>query len=190
MRELSKKLLGIMLAVIMAVTMFPVQGAAAENEGTGHEGAAKTGTSENKETTAKTSDVTDDDGEKAPSYDINKPVIESFEFAENGQTLTANDTLHFTILAYDLDSEICDIYVYVQCSGNGSGGGVSLEKSGQGNLYTGTLPCSKLKGSQFYVSEIKVEDVYGNYDMDLCQYFGQKKLKDHVTFFRSSSSFC
>lgn len=91
-------------------------------------------------------------------------MIESFEFAENGQTLTANDTLHFTILAYDLDSEIRDIYVYVHCSGNGSGGRVLFEKSGEGKLYTGTLPCSELKGSQFYVSEIKVEDMYGNYD--------------------------
>ena len=26
--------------------------------------------------------------------------------------------------------------------------------------------------------------------MDLCQYFGQKKLKDYATFFSSSSSFC
>lgn len=26
--------------------------------------------------------------------------------------------------------------------------------------------------------------------MDLCQYFGQKKLKDYAAFFSSSSSFC
>ena len=29
-----------------------------------------------------------------------------------------------------------------------------------------------------------------NIHMDLCQYFGQKKLKDYATFFSSSSSFC
>ncbi len=164
MRELSKRLLGIMLAVIMAVTMSPVQGAAAENEGTGYEGAAKTGTSEDKESTANSSNVTEDDGEKVPSYDINKPVIESFEFVENGQTLTVNETLHFTVSAYDADSEIQSVYIYVSYIGNGTGRGIWLEKSGQGNLYTGTLPCSELKGSQFYVSEIKVEDMYGNYN--------------------------
>ena len=27
-------------------------------------------------------------------------------------------------------------------------------------------------------------------EVDLCQYFGQKKLKDYATFFSSSSSFC
>ena len=27
-------------------------------------------------------------------------------------------------------------------------------------------------------------------DMDLCQYFGQKKSKDHAAFLSSSSSFC
>ena len=27
-------------------------------------------------------------------------------------------------------------------------------------------------------------------EMDLCQYFGQKKLKDYATLFSSSSSFC
>ena len=26
--------------------------------------------------------------------------------------------------------------------------------------------------------------------LDLCQYFGQKKLKDYATLFSSSSSFC
>ena len=26
--------------------------------------------------------------------------------------------------------------------------------------------------------------------VDLCQYFGQKKLKDYATLFSSSSSFC
>lgn len=29
-----------------------------------------------------------------------------------------------------------------------------------------------------------------SYKMDLCQYFGQKKLKDYAAFFSSSSSFC
>ena len=27
-------------------------------------------------------------------------------------------------------------------------------------------------------------------EVDLCQYFGQKKLKDYATFLSSSSSFC
>ena len=35
------------------------------------------------------------------AYDINKPVIESFEFVENGQTLPKSDTLHFRMSGYD-----------------------------------------------------------------------------------------
>lgn len=33
---------------------------------------------------------------------------------------------------------------------------------------------------------------YGNwpYTLDLCQYFGHKKLKGYADFFNSSSSFC
>lgn len=167
MRELSKKLLGVLLAVIMTVvTISPAQGRAAENDGKGNENVLKTETSANKEVTGNTSGVTQDDGsENVPSYDINMPVIESFDFAENGQTLKVSDTLHFTMSAYDLDSGIQSVYVYISNRGNvnGYGGNVWLEKSGDGNLYTGELSCSALKGDQFCISEIRVDDRAANY---------------------------
>ena len=47
----------------------------------------------------------------ADSYDIDQPVIESFEFLENGQALTQNDTLHFNMSVYDADSGIKSITV-------------------------------------------------------------------------------
>ena len=35
-----------------------------------------------------------------------------------------------------------------------------------------------------------VDMIISLYDMDLCQYFGQKKLKYYADFFSSSSSLC
>lgn len=167
MRELSKKLLGILLAVIMAVvTISPAQGRAAENNDKGNENVIKTETPENKELAGNTSGVTQDDGsENVPSYDINMPVIESFDFEENGQTLKVSDTLHFTMSAYDSDSGIESVYVRIEYIGNvrGQGGSVWLEKSGDENLYTGELSCSELKGEQFYISEVRVDDKATNY---------------------------
>ena len=161
MRESCKKLLGILLAVIMAVTMIPIQGAAAEDKST--ESAVQTDVAAAQELAGNTSEVTQDNGRKTPSYDINMPVIERFEFAENGQALTVNDKLHFKVWAYDLDSDIRSVDVRVECRGNGHGGSVRLEKSGEGNLYTGELSCKWMKGNEFYVYQIDVEDIFGNY---------------------------
>ncbi len=178
MRELSKKLLGIMLAITMVVaTMSPLEDLAAnggvgkdmstealdsQSAGAGSDVTQDDGTAG--DVTQDDGDVTQDDGEEeVPSYDINMPVIESFEFAENGRELKVSDTLHFTMSAYDADSGISSIYVYVSCDGNGNGGYVSFEKSEEGNLYMGTLPCSDLRGSKFHVSEIRVNDMAGNY---------------------------
>lgn len=166
MKKLRKKLLGIFLVVTMLVaTVSPVQGMAAENADTGYENVPKTEASGDNKPSGNISGVTQDDGEEntAPKYDVNMPVIESFDFEENGQALTVNDTLHFTMSAYDADSGIRSIYVYVYSREYGYGWHVSFEKSEEGNLYTGTLPCSELKGNQFYVSEIRVEDKADNY---------------------------
>lgn len=101
---------------------------------------------------------------QADSYDIYPPVIENFEFEENGDALTVNDILHFTVSAYDADGEIQSIVVSVSCSdAQGSGASVTLEKSGEGNLYAGTISCSSLKGRNFYISGIYAEDKANNY---------------------------
>lgn len=94
----------------------------------------------------------------AESYDINHPVIESFEFAENGQDLKSDDTLHFNIMAYDADSGIESVkitinnYYIVDC-----------EKSTEKNLYTAAYPCSRLTGTSFHISQVRVLDNAGNY---------------------------
>lgn len=162
MKGLSKRLLGILLAASMAVTMSPIQGAAAENEGTEAAGAGKTEAAENKESAGNTSGVTQDDGEKKPTYDINQPVIESFEFKENGQSLTKDDTLHFTMSAYDADSGIRYIDVQLGSMGHGYIGSVQLKKGEGENVYSGELSCSGLRGSDCYVSRIYIEDMVGN----------------------------
>ncbi len=100
----------------------------------------------------------------AENYDVNQPVIESFEFAETGQTLSPDDTLHFSISAYDADSGIESIDVYIGTEESyGRGSSVSFIKDGEGNLYSGTVLCSELIGIHFYVSYIRVTDKVGNY---------------------------
>ena len=99
------------------------------------------------------------------SYDINQPVIESFEFEENGQTLTVDDTLHFKMKAYDADSGIASVYVEIYCNDTYSYvTSVRLEKSEEEEkLYTGEVPCSQLKENNFYIGYIKVTDYANNY---------------------------
>ena len=100
----------------------------------------------------------------ADIYDVNQPVIESFTFAENGQTLTADDSLHFTISAYDADSGIDSITIRISCQDEfGDGAFLDCIKDGDGNLYSGTLSCSELVGNSFYISSVRVKDKVGNY---------------------------
>ncbi len=99
----------------------------------------------------------------AEGYDTNKPVIESFEFVENGQELTAGDTLNFNISAYDADSGIQSVRVYVTPEDGGFGGDVSFTKEDGSNLYKGTLACDQLIGTRFYISSITVVDMVGNF---------------------------
>ncbi len=98
----------------------------------------------------------------AESYDINHPVIESFEFLENGQDLKSDDTLHFNIMAYDADSGIESIEILINAS-SWRAFRVPCEKSAEKNLYTAVYPCSQLTGTSFYISQVRVTDYVGNY---------------------------
>lgn len=162
----KKKLLCILLVLIMAVTMLPVQRASAQNEGAQEAGVEKMEALGERKSAQSVFDVTRDDGEKAPGYDINQPVIESSDFAENGKTLTVNDKLHFTMSAYDADSGIHSVHIYVRSKHDVVDGSVFLEKSGEGNLYTAEVSFDQLKiieGDECYVSDIYVYDMVGNY---------------------------
>lgn len=100
----------------------------------------------------------------ADNFDITPPVIEGLTFAENGQTLTPNDTLHFTVSAYDADSEITSISISILSSDpDGNGTDVSCTKDGNGNLYSGTASCKYLRGSSFYVASVRATDSVQNY---------------------------
>ncbi len=95
----------------------------------------------------------------ADSYDINQPVIEKFEFLENGQALTKNDTLHFKVWAYDADSGIESVQIVISSNGTSY---VTCTKAEERNLYVGTLSCDRLHGTNFFISSVRVVDRAGN----------------------------
>lgn len=114
--------------------------------------------------TADTMPVMNDIMLTADSYDVTQPVIEDFVFEENGQALTAEDTLHFTVSAYDAESGIQSVWISVYSSNGGYSSSVTCTKSEESNLYTGTFSCSELPaGNDFYVDMVRVTDVMGNY---------------------------
>lgn len=94
------------------------------------------------------------------SYDINQPVIESFELEENGQTLTTDQSLHFKMHVFDSDSKVKSVsvrvygYYYYD---------LEFEPSGEENVYTATVPCSQFRADSYYVGSIRVEDERDNY---------------------------
>ncbi len=95
------------------------------------------------------------------AYDINQPVIESFEFAENGKTVTKDEELHFSISVYDADSDVSS--VSVELSGSYWYDNVLEFHKSQGSLYTAVLPCSRIHAGSYYIQSIRVEDEKSNY---------------------------
>lgn len=95
------------------------------------------------------------------AYDINQPVIESFEFAENGKTVTKDEELHFSISVYDADSDVSSISV--ELSGSYWYDNVLEFHKSQGNRYTAVLPCSSIYAGSYYIQSIRVEDEKSNY---------------------------
>lgn len=187
MKRSIGKLSGILLTASIIVTaVFPMQGTAAVEAGRGiepgaqmeekkaaPEGAAKTTFSDDIPQAMETvipgnipqTEKMDEHSIMPFSYDINQPVIESFELVENGQTLSRNDTLHFKMSAYDADRDIRYITVQFE-SYNSYAMSVDFQKSEEiENLYIGTFDCSALAGYEgdFYVSRIYLEDETNNY---------------------------
>ena len=173
MKKSGKKLLGILLAAsIITATVFPMQGTAAE----GIDRGVKNEVQQKEENAAQgnvpeptvSANILPEAGDSLVmpfSYDINQPVIESFEFEENGQTLTKNDTLHFNMSAYDADGDIRSATVKIyRKSGSSNTKTVTLQRK-EGNLYTGTLPCSRFTGyeGEYYIGQIRLEDKTNNY---------------------------
>ncbi len=187
MKKTGKKWLGIFLAVSMALTaVFPMEAALAAEAERKMERVEKKESSEENRMMESVEEIQQpekqrEEAEKEVSeniqmeetesvmplsagYDINQPVIEKFELVENGQTVTTDETVHFKLWAYDADSGIESVTVYL----NGYGYDyreieVKLHKSGEGNLYTGEYPCTRRGGNSVHVTRIQVEDKAGNY---------------------------
>ncbi len=102
-------------------------------------------------------DSLDGDG----SYDINQPVIESFELEENGQTLTTDQYLHFKMRVFDSDSNVKSISVNI--NGGYYYHSLEFEPGDEENVYTATVPCTQFGTGSFYVGSIRVEDEKSNY---------------------------
>ncbi len=98
-------------------------------------------------------------------YDINQPVIEGFEFEENGQTLDQNGTLHFKMQAYDADGDIAQAIVEVSRESGYSNTETIILKHSEGKMYTGTLSCSRIIDyeGKYYISKIRLVDSRNNY---------------------------
>ena len=173
MKKSGKKWLGILLAAsIITATVFPMQGTAAEgidrgvkNEAQQKEENAAQGNVPEPTVSANILPMAEDSLVMPFAYDINQPVIESFEFEENGQTLTKDDTLHFKMVAYDADGDIKSATVRIGAKfGFDNARTVTLQKE-EGNLYTGTLSCRGYEGYEgsYHISTIKLEDAANNY---------------------------
>lgn len=166
MKKSIKRLLGILLtASIAAATVFPMQSTKASEINREISNVAQK-EEENTVSANVPANIAAENAAmpSADSYDIDQPVIESFEFLENGQALTQNDTLHFNMSVYDADSGIKSITVMLSggtpyCSAHLYFQHVS------GNLYTATFPCSDLPSDRgdFYVSQIRIEDNATNF---------------------------
>ena len=98
-------------------------------------------------------------------YDINQPVIEGFEFEENGQTLDQNGTLHFKMQAYDADGDIAKAIVEISRESGYSNTETIILKHSEGKMYTGTLSCSRIIDyeGKYYISKIRLVDSRNNY---------------------------
>ena len=173
MKKSGKKWLGILLAAsIITATVFPMQGTAAEgiDRGVKNEAQQKEENAAQRKmpvptVSANMLPMAEDSLVMPFAYDINQPVIESFEFEENGQTLTKDDTLHFNMSAYDADGDIRSATLWIEKKSDSGGVQVVTLKKGEGNLYTETLSVSGFTGYEgdYFISQIRIEDETDNY---------------------------
>gem|GEM_PF-2000022 len=100
------------------------------------------------------------------SYDTNKPVIEGFEFLQQGQTLKTGDLLKFYVDAYDVDSGVKTIRISLM---DGSyGNSLSWDSSTwdydeSNNRYTCEYTLPNVNTEKVSISRIEVIDQNSNY---------------------------
>ena len=102
-------------------------------------------------------------------YDTVKPVIESVDMPQNGQTLSYEDDLKISLRAYDADSEIDRVTVDLQFSDESGDGRSSWEtmeltqNASDPKLYEGSYSLENVVYSKIEVTQIRVTDIYNNY---------------------------
>ena len=102
-------------------------------------------------------------------YDTVKPVIESVDMPQNGQTLSYEDDLKISLRAYDADSEIDSVTVDLQFSDESGDGRSSWEtmeltqNASDPKLYEGSYSLENVVYSKIEVTQIRVTDIYNNY---------------------------
>lgn len=102
------------------------------------------------------------------AYDVTKPVIESVELVQNGQTLKNGDTVELKVKAYDTESGIKSVTAKFGSfqEDNGYTFGVhqmTLACNDNSGIYTGTWTLENMASSEIFINEIEVNDNAGNY---------------------------
>lgn len=119
----------------------------------------ETEASEKTEAAEEIKKVEETGGTATRSYDVTAPVIRSVEVLEAGQVLEPEDTVHFKVNAYDAESEIKSIAIWV--TGRGTGEYIHLEPSVEPDVYTGEIVCENLY-EDCQIDSVEVTDTANN----------------------------
>lgn len=109
---------------------------------------------------------TETEGTDSTTADINKPVIEKVEFAQQGQTLKDGDTVSFHIYAYDADTEVESVRVNISYTGSENysiGDSIWGEYDGSLGCYVASMELQNVGTGRVDVTGIRVVDSNSNY---------------------------
>ncbi|HIV17459.1 MAG TPA: hypothetical protein IAB17_05665, partial [Candidatus Alectryocaccobium stercorigallinarum] len=121
------------------------------------EEAAETGAVE-------TDDVQQPEEDVSAGSDFNKPVIEKIELVQQGQTLSAGDTVEVRIYAYDADSGIRDIDVeFVDSTDMNNVFNIYPEYDEASGCYIGRHVLENLGNGSVSINNVYVVDNNSNY---------------------------
>ncbi len=99
------------------------------------------------------------------SSDVNKPVIEGFELVQQGQTLHEGDTVEVHVDAYDADSGIREVEVYLSedYETGSEGRWFDMEYSEELDCYVGTITLDHVGTGKIHIQTVRVIDNNSNY---------------------------
>ena len=105
------------------------------------------------------------DSESPTSPDVTKPVIEDFTLMQQGQTLHEGDTVEVRVDAYDADSGIAAVEVYMEegYETGTEGDWFDMEYSEELDCYVGTMTLEQVGTGKLNIEAIGATDNNGNY---------------------------